>query len=139
MLSRSASRVRYHGLAMTGSFREFEVGPDPLGKMWRVRFLWLQTAVAIRHSDTVDVKFLLSNGTREVERIVALPHPDLVRLSERNGCLLTDPWCMKLAALHIVHMIETGEDVEKTLVPLTAEQLAARAAELGATSTVLPA
>jgi hypothetical protein len=41
------------------NFRQFELGPDPFGRKWQVSFKWLQTAISLRHSDTVDAKFLL--------------------------------------------------------------------------------
>ena len=115
---------------MIDNFREFEAGPDPFGNTWQVRFGWLQTATAIRHSDSVDVKFFLSNGEDKLEKVVAMTHPGLLALSEREDRPLTDPWCMKLAALHVKHMIETGGDMEKTLVTVSAEQLRRYAALL---------
>ena len=36
---------------------------------------------------------------------------------------MTDPWCARLAVLHLKHMVETGEDLEKDLITLSAEQL----------------
>ena len=45
------------------NFRQFEAGPDPFGRKFQVFFKWLQTAISIRHSDTVDVKFILQNCT----------------------------------------------------------------------------
>jgi len=110
---------------MIENLREFEAGPDTIGKTWKVRLAWLQTAIAIRHSDSVDVKFLLSDGEETLEKVVALRHPVLLALSKKAGRPLTDPWCMKLAALHIRRMIETGEDMEKTLVTPSAEDLQA--------------
>ena len=41
------------------NFREFQAGPDPFGRTFQVLMKWMQTAISIRHSDTVDVKFLL--------------------------------------------------------------------------------
>jgi hypothetical protein len=108
---------------MLENFREFEAGPDPFGDIWKVRLAWLQTAIAIRHSDSVDVKFFLSNGREQIERIVAIPHPDLLALSRELDRPLTDAWVMKLAALHLKHMIESGEDFEKTLVTVAPDQL----------------
>jgi hypothetical protein len=96
--------------------RRFTAGPDPFGKTWTVDFAWLQTAVSIRHSDSIDVKFFVGDGEQRVEKVIALPHPDLLAVSEATGKPLTDPWCMKLAGEHLRHMIETGEDMEKTLV-----------------------
>jgi len=108
---------------MLENFREFEAGPDPFGDIWKVRFGWLQTAIAIRGSDSVDVKFFLTNGREQLERIVAILHPDLLALSRESNHPLTDAWVMKLAALHLKHMVETGEDFEKTLVTVTLDQL----------------
>jgi hypothetical protein len=106
------------------SFREFEAGPDPFGQAWQVQFKWLQTAISLRHSDTVDVKFALTgNGTR-IEKTIALPHHELLALSRKTGRLMTDAWCSRLAATHLKHMVATGEDLEKDLVTLSASQLA---------------
>src|SRR5579871_3238548 len=101
---------------MPDNFRQFEVGPDPFGRTWQVHFSWLQTATSIRHADTVDVKFGISTaGEPFEERIIALSHPALLALSKTVGHDLTDSWCLRLAALHLKHMLETGEDMEKTL------------------------
>src|ERR1035438_2984899 len=75
------------------NFRQFEVGPDPFGRKWQVLFKWLQTAISLRHSDTVDVKFILeSDGTR-VQKQIAIPHADLLELSRRTGHEMSDAWC----------------------------------------------
>jgi hypothetical protein len=108
---------------MIENFRRFEAGPDPFGKTWEVSFVWLQTAISIRHSDSVDVKFFLSDGETNLEKVVALMAPHLLALSAKTNHPLTDPWCMKLAALHIRHMIETAEDFEKTLVTVSPDEL----------------
>ena len=110
---------------MQEHFRYFQVGPDPFGRNCTVQFRWLQTGISIRHADTVDVKFFLKydDGTEE-EKVVALPHAILLDVCKERGRQLTDPWCMKLAALHIRHMIETAEDIEKTVVTLTAAEIA---------------
>jgi hypothetical protein len=108
---------------MITNFREFEAGPDPFGRMWRVEFRWLQTAIAIRHADTVDVKFVVSNGDDWEERVIALRHTDLLELSRKAGRPLTDPWCSRLAAAHLVQMISTSQDMEKTIVAPKLEEL----------------
>ena len=107
---------------MIENFRRFEVSSDSTGK-WLVQFRWLQNAISIRHADAVDVKFFVKSGDEVREVVVALPHPVLRELSRKANRPLTDPWCMKLAALHVKHMLETGEDLDKTLVTLTEEQL----------------
>ena len=108
---------------MSENFRNFQAGPDPAGRTWDVELRWLQTAIAIRHSDSVDVNFLLSSGATKAEKVVALMHPYLLALAEKAGRKVTDPWCMRLAARHITRMIETGEDMEKTIVTPSPEEL----------------
>ena len=109
---------------MSDNFRHFTVGPDPAGRTWQVDFLWLQTAVSIRHSDSVDVKFLLASGDTRIERVVSLRHPDLLDLSRAPGRPLTDSWCLALGARHLANMIETGADLEKALVTVEPSELA---------------
>jgi hypothetical protein len=115
---------------MSDNFRRFEVGPDPFGRNWTVEFRWLQNAISIRHSDTIDVKFQLLRGEDVEEKVLALPHPDLLAVSKEQNRPLTDPWCMKLAALHLREMIETDHDMDKEIVTLTAEDLRRQAAKL---------
>ena len=116
---------------MNDQARLFEAGPDPFGRMWRVQFRWLQTGISIRHADTVDVKFLLSSdGGEPEEKVVALPHPLLLQLTSRRGQKLTDPLCMRLAAAHVRHMVETSEDMEKTIITVSADELATYDREL---------
>ncbi|MBZ5607159.1 MAG: hypothetical protein LAP38_02795 [Acidobacteriia bacterium] len=116
---------------MLDNFRQFQVGPDPFGRTWQVHFAWLQTAISIRHADTVDVKFGISTGGEPFdERVVALPHPALLAVSKKVGHPLTDAWCLKIAALHLQHMLETAEDFEKTLVTVQPGEIEHYAREL---------
>lgn len=111
---------------MADQSRLFEAGPDPFGRTWRVQFRWLQTGISIRHADTVDVKFTVTpDGGEPEERVVALPHAALISVCEKQGHPLTDPVCMRIAAAHLKHMIETSEDMDKTLVTLRHEEIAA--------------
>jgi hypothetical protein len=111
--------------------RHFEAGPDPFGRKWSVKFRWLQTAISIRHADAVDVKFALTcdDGSAE-EKVLALPHPALLALAAQLKRDITDPWCMRLAGVHLKRMIETFEDMEKTLVTVAEGDLAEAAAEV---------
>jgi hypothetical protein len=116
---------------MLDNFREFHAGPDPFGRTWQVHFDWLQNGISIRHADTVDVKFGISTGGEPFEeRIIALPHPALLAATKNTGHALTDPWCMKIAALHLKHMLETGEDLEKTLVTVPESDIEQHAREI---------
>jgi len=115
------------------NFRQFEAGPDPFGRAWKVEFKWLQTAISLRHSDTVDVKFVLHDGESRAEKTIALPHLELLQLSKKTGRTMTDAWCSRLAALHLKRIIETGEDMEKELITLSAAALAEYDAQLART------
>jgi hypothetical protein len=117
---------------MIENFRKFEAGPDPYGATWRVEFLWLQNGISIRHADTIDCKFVVDDGSGRQERVIALPHAVLRSLHSRLGMPLSDTWCSRLAAAHLKRMIETGEDIEKTLVTITAADIEEANAALGA-------
>ena len=107
---------------MSVPFRHF-TAPDLFGSPIEVEFRWLQNGISIRHADTVDVKFEIVMEGRREERVLALPHPHLLRVSAESGHPTTDPWCSRMAALHLKHMIESGDDFEKTLVTLTGDQM----------------
>ena len=116
---------------MLDNFRQFQAGPDPFGRTWQVHFNWLQNGISIRHADTVDVMFAVSTGGAPFdERIVALPHPALLAVSKNVGHALTDAWCLKIGALHVKHMLETGEDLEKTLVTVQHQEIEQYARQL---------
>jgi hypothetical protein len=111
-------------IEMQEHFREFEVSSDPFGRTCHVQFRWLQTGISIRHADTVDVKFIVKcDDEPEEEKVIALPHAALVEISRQRNRILTDPWCMKIAALHLRHMIETAADIEKTIVTLSHSEI----------------
>ena len=109
---------------MSDQSRLFEAGPDLFGRMWKVQFRWLQTGISIRHANTVDVKFFVTpEGGEMEEKVVSLPHQALLKLAQERGKKLTDAYCMRIAAAHLRHMIETSEDMEKTLVTVTPGEL----------------
>ncbi len=113
---------------MAETYRRFDAGPDPFERTWHVEFRWLQTGISIRHADTVDVKFVMWNDEDletdgKQEKVLALPHPALLKLSEETGHPLTDPWCMKLAAKHLMRLIADGDDLDKTLIHVPVEAL----------------
>lgn len=91
---------------------------DPFGLSWEVQFLWHQVGIAIRHADTIDCKFLLTSGDEQVAKVVALPHPALKEFAKSEGREITDAWVIRLASAHLRYMIESGEDMDKSLVTL---------------------
>jgi len=119
---------------MSDQSRLFDAGPDPFGRVWRVQFRWLQTGISIRHADTVDVKFFVTPDGEPQEKVVALPHPILLTIAKEGNRKLSDPLCMRLAAAHLKHMIETSEDMDKTLVTVSAKELMAYDRQLHSSS-----
>jgi hypothetical protein len=113
------------------NFREFEAGPDPFGRKYKVLLKWLQTAISIRHADTVDVKFILEDesGARTAKTI-ALPHAELLQVSRDTKRPMDDAWCGRIAAMQLTHLIATGEDMEKDLVTLNRTEIARWAADI---------
>ena len=113
------------------NFRQFEAGPDPFGRKFQILFKWMQTAISLRHADTVDVKFILvdDQGGR-TEKTIALPHADLFRVAAEAGRKVDDPWCSRLGAMHLRRLVETGEDMEKDLVTVSLAELKGYAAKL---------
>jgi hypothetical protein len=71
----------------------------------------------------VDVKFDLVCEDLALAKVIALQHPLLLEASRRHSRPLTDPWCMKMAALHLRKMVATWQDMDKTLVTLTPDEL----------------
>jgi hypothetical protein len=82
-------------------------------------------AIATRHADAVDVKFL-ANG-RPVW--VALPHPAWGEYNRRTGKVITDPMAVQIAGHYLKTIIENGEESGREMcvltVPETLEHLAA--------------
>jgi hypothetical protein len=113
------------------NYRQFEAGPDPFGRKFQVFFKYLQTGISIRHADTVDVKFLLEEeGGGKDTKVIALQHADVVRLAGESNRKVDDPWCARLATMHLLHLISTGEDMEKDLVTVSYADLKRYGGEL---------
>ena len=43
---------------------------------------------------------------------------------------MDDPWCSRIAELHLLHLVETGEDMEKDLVTVTKPEIKQYAAQV---------
>ena len=108
------------------NFRDFEAGPDPFGRMWHVRFKYLQTGISIRHSDSVDVCFLLDDGEGQpLKKVVVIQNADIRAYAARTGRPVSDPWCSRIAMCKLRYVIETAEDLEKDHLPVTTHEIEA--------------
>src|ERR1700731_30997 len=75
-------------------------------------------AIATRHADAVDIKFLV--GGRKVW--VALPHPAWVEYKKRTRRSITDPLALEIAGHYLKTALESGEGVGREMYSLTVEQ-----------------
>jgi hypothetical protein len=75
-------------------------------------------AIATRHADAIDIKFLVDG--RPVW--VALPHPAWVEYKTRTGRLITDPLAIEIAGHYLKTALESGEGVGREMYSLTVEQ-----------------
>ena len=78
----------------------------------------LIVAIATRHADAVDIKFLVDG--RPVW--VALPHPAWVEYKKRTGTHITDALAKEIAGHFIKTGLESGEGVGKEMYSLTVEE-----------------
>jgi hypothetical protein len=105
------------------NFRDFAAGPDPFGQTWHAHFKYLQTGISIRHSNSVDVCFVLENGSERMLKTVVIPNADIRAYADRTKRAISDPWCGRVALCKLRYIIETGEDLEKDYLQVTAREI----------------
>jgi hypothetical protein len=75
----------------------------------------LIVAIATRHADAVDIKFLVDGRTVWV----ALPHPAWVEYKKRTGKLITDSLAVEIAGHYLKSALESGEGLGREMYSLT--------------------
>lgn len=75
----------------------------------------LIVAIATRHADAIDIKFLVDG--RPVW--VALPHPAWVEYQKQTGTLITDSLAIEIAGHYLKTALEAGEGVGREMYSLT--------------------
>lgn len=78
----------------------------------------LIVAIATRHADAVDIKFLVDG--RPVW--VALPHPAWVEYHKRTGKVITDSLAVEIAGHFLKSALEAGEGLGREMYSLTVEE-----------------
>jgi hypothetical protein len=78
----------------------------------------LIVAIATRHADAIDIKFLVDG--RPVW--VALPHPAWVEYQKRTGKTITDPLAIEIAGHYLKTALESGEGVGREMYSLTVNE-----------------
>ena len=100
------------------NFEEFSAFSPLEGKNYQCRFYKLATGIAPRHSDTVDIRFLVNGKVVAV----ALAHPGLVEFRRQTGRSLTDSDVIRIGALALKELLEKSDWAEETLVTLSPQQ-----------------
>ena len=88
------------------------------GKVVHCRYQALIVAIATRHADAIDIKFLVDD--RPVW--IALPHPAWVEYNRQTGNTITDPMAVQIAGHYLKWAIESGEDNGREMYTLTVEE-----------------
>jgi hypothetical protein len=78
----------------------------------------LIVAIATRHADAVDVKFLVDGRTVWV----ALPHPAWVEYKKRTGRAITDSLAVEIAGHYLKTALEAGEGLGREMYSLTVKE-----------------
>lgn len=85
-------------------YEDFHVTDRWTGQKLHCLYQALIVAIATRHADAVDIKFLV-NGQPVW---LALPHPTWVEYNRRTGRVITDPLAIQTAGHYLKYLIESG-------------------------------
>ena len=78
----------------------------------------LIVAIATRHADAVDIKFLVDGHPVWI----VLPHPAWVEYNQQTGKVITDPLAVEAAGHYLKEAIESGENGGREMHTLTVQQ-----------------
>jgi hypothetical protein len=96
-------------------YEDFSTVERWAGAPVRCTYQCIMVAIATRHADAVDVKFLV-NG-RSVW--IALAHPAWAEHQKRTGHAITDPLTVEIAGHYLRSILENGEESGRDLYTLT--------------------
>ena len=99
-------------------FTDFTAADRWSKKQVHVLYQALIVAIATRHADAVDIKFLVDG--RPVW--VALPHPAWVEYKKRSGKIITDSLAKEIAGHFLKTALESGEGLGREMYSLTIDQ-----------------
>jgi hypothetical protein len=104
-------------IVFTVMYRDFTATDRWTKKKVHCLYQALIVAIATRHADAVDIKFLVDG--RPVW--VALPHPAWVEYQKRTGAMITDGLAIEIAGHYLKTALESGEGVGCEMYSLTVE------------------
>jgi len=105
----------------------FEVNSQALAEPVTARFVHLFSAIATRHSDTIDCVFLV-DGKRAT---VSISCPALTELREKDKKFLRDQQLAEISALCLRRTLEQGYDATQAEIFIDGPHLRALGKELG--------
>jgi hypothetical protein len=105
----------------------FEVSSLALAEPVKVRFVHLFSAIATRHSDTIDCIFLVAGQ----HVTVSIACPALTELREKEKKYLSDQQLADIAARYLRHTLEQGYDATQAELFIDGTHLRALGKELG--------
>jgi hypothetical protein len=94
----------------------------------------LIVAIATRHADAVDVKFLVDGRPLWV----ALPHPAWVEYKRRTGKMITDTLAVEIAGHYLKTALESGEGLGREMYSLTVEETLRHLDSVAGSAQALP-
>jgi hypothetical protein len=116
-------------------FEDFTATDPWTGKPVHCVYQATIVAIATRHADAVDIKFLVDGR----KAWVALPHPAWVEYKKRTGTIITDSLAVEIAGHYLKTALESGDGAGRELYSLTVEEtlahLNAAVAEMQAETT----
>src|SRR6202142_3672066 len=99
-------------------YKEFHVVERWAKKEVHCIYQALIVAIATRHADAVDIKFLVDG--RPVW--IALPHMAWVEYEKRTSKMITDSLAVEIAGHYLKNALESGEGLGQEMYSLTIEQ-----------------
>ncbi len=99
-------------------YDDFEAVDRWSGNRVHCRYQALIVAIATRHADAIDIKFLVD----ERPVWIALPHVAWVEYNRRTGKVISDPMAVQIAGHYLKWAIESGEDNGREMYTLTVQE-----------------
>ncbi len=99
-------------------YDDFEAVDRWSGQRVHCRYQALIVAIATRHADAIDIKFLVD----ERPVWIALPHVAWVEYNRRTGKIISDPMAVQIAGHYLKWAIESGEDNGREMYTLTVQE-----------------
>jgi hypothetical protein len=100
-------------------YEEFEAIDRHTGERRHCLYQALILAIATRHADAVDIKFLVDGQPVWL----VLPHPAWGEYNKRSGKTITDPMAVQVAGHYLKWAIEAGEQGGREMYHLTVDDV----------------